>query len=108
MTIGRGAPSSLAREARTTEWFARMRGHAKRRKLRRQLRATMFRELGCLYGHQWELAEARFIREECEAVGIPMGYGRVGQKPRQLTWSAARAAVIRVDWSGVELEHGEE
>lgn len=68
----------------------------------------MFRELGCLYGHQWELAEAKLIREDCEEVGIPMGYGRVGEMPRQLTWGTARAASLRVDWSGVEIEHGEE
>lgn len=68
----------------------------------------MFREYGNLYGHQWELAEARLIRDACEEVGLPMGYGRVGKVPRQLTWGQARAATIRVDWSGVEPEHGEE
>lgn len=97
MTIGRGVPSSLAREARTAEWFARMRGHAKRSAVRRHHWAAMFRELGSLYGHQWEQAEARSIREACEEVGLPMGYGRVGKVSEQITWDMTMAATLRAD-----------
>lgn len=48
-----------------------------------------FYEFGDLYGGQWELVEEVLIRNECEEHGIPMGYGRVGRTPRQLTWALA-------------------
>lgn len=43
-----------------------------------------FRRLGSLYGSDVE-AEVAFIREDCEALGVPMGYGRLGKAPEVLT-----------------------
>lgn len=39
---------------------------------------------GVLYGQDYDLLETRLIRAACEAVGVPMGYGRVGKAPTQL------------------------
>lgn len=44
----------------------------------------IFENLGSLYGSTYEETEAQAIRAECEAVGLPMGYGRVGKAPRPL------------------------
>ncbi len=68
----------------------------------------MFEEHGDLYGRQWELAEAVLIREECQEIGLPMGYGRVGRTPSQLTWGIATAPDARVDWSGFDDDDDEE
>lgn len=44
-----------------------------------------FRQSGSLYGGvDADAAEAREIRDECEALGLPMGYGRVGRAPTQI------------------------
>jgi hypothetical protein len=44
-----------------------------------------FLELGAFYvSGEWNDVEADDIRDECEARGIPMGYGRVGDAPTQL------------------------
>jgi len=62
-----------------------------------QGRARMFRELGSLYvsGEQ-DTAEELATREELEALGIPMGYGRVGRVPTQLDdYQEARAQFRR-------------
>lgn len=47
--------------------------------------AEWLRQSGSLYGGaDQDVAEARAIREECEAIGLPMGYGRVGRAPTLL------------------------
>ncbi len=57
--------------------------------IRRRIWVHSFHEFGDLYGGQWERVEEQLIRSECEEHGVPMGYGRVGRPPRQLTWSMA-------------------
>jgi hypothetical protein len=48
--------------------------------------AEAFRVFGDLYGADWEELEARNIREWCELFAeVPMGYGRVGRVPSQLS-----------------------
>lgn len=42
-------------------------------------------ENGSLYGGGYDVVEERAIRAELEELGIPMGYGRVGRRPTQLT-----------------------
>lgn len=44
-----------------------------------------FTEYGCLYGPDYDQREATMIRLECEERGLPMGYGRVGRTPVQLS-----------------------
>jgi hypothetical protein len=39
-----------------------------------------FKTLGSLYGSDYE-REAQLIREDLEALGLPMGYGRVARTP---------------------------
>jgi hypothetical protein len=53
----------------------------------------LWNEFGSLYWHgsgidEWEAGE---LREECEEVGLPMGYGRVQREPLQLNDWEARA-----------------
>lgn len=46
---------------------------------------NQYEHTGSLYGGvEADVAEARTIRDECEAHGLPMGYGRVGTTPTQL------------------------
>jgi hypothetical protein len=42
-----------------------------------------FKRLGSLYGSAHD-GEAECIREELEAMGVPMGYGRVSRAPEVL------------------------
>jgi hypothetical protein len=51
--------------------------------------ARTFNEIGTLYSDQWDHVEEQRIREACEEVGLPMGYGRLGETPEQLTWGVA-------------------
>lgn len=44
-----------------------------------------WRDVRTLYAHDYEDVEERAIRAELEELGIPMGYGRVGRVPTQLT-----------------------
>lgn len=37
--------------------------------------------IGCLYGVSYDEREAMRIREACEELGLPMGYGRVHATP---------------------------
>jgi hypothetical protein len=79
--------------------------------MRRKALVSMYEQHQDLYGRGWEVAETSFIREECEAMDLPMGYGRVGRAPHQLTWGVACAPDPRVDWKafddGVESEDGQ-
>lgn len=50
----------------------------------REAYVNVFEALGCLYGAPYEETEALAIREECEALGLPMGYGRVADAPAPL------------------------
>lgn len=64
--------------------------------LNRRAFAEGYRQLGSLYGGlDADTAEARLIRRECEEHGVPMGYGRVGRAPVQLTAAEARGQQIR-------------
>lgn len=54
-------------------------------------RADLFKQLHSLYpAGDWERSETEIIRFECEKLGLPMGYGRVGATPVQLTDSEFR------------------
>jgi hypothetical protein len=59
-----------------------------------------FRARGSLYGAGYDELEAANIRELCEELGIPMGYGRVGKTPSQLHgYEGRRASGPRESWS---------
>jgi hypothetical protein len=100
MPIGH-EPSSRARNWSKKDW-GRYWHFRRRLDVRRHAFRAMFEEHGDLYGHQWELAEATLILEECAEIGLPMGYGRVGRPPVQLTWGIATPPNPRVDWGTVE------
>ena len=51
---------------------------------------SCFREHGTLYGRDYDQVEEATIRELCEELGIPMGYGRVG-KTQLHGWEGKRA-----------------
>jgi hypothetical protein len=60
--------------------------------LRRQAYTRGFAELGTLYGGLGsDDVEAQAIRDECDEIGLPMGYGRVPSAPIQLVDVEARA-----------------
>ncbi len=62
------------------------------RAIRRNQLTENFREWGDLYGSDYLEVEAIEMREECEQVGVPMGYGRVGKTLSVLAeeyWPAA-------------------
>lgn len=99
MPTGHGAPERATPRWTPRDW-RRYWTYQKRAAIRRRVFKSMFQEHGDLYGRQWELAEVEFIREECDEVGLPMGYGRVGREPVQLTWGTATAPNPRVDWDG--------
>lgn len=63
---------------------------------RRLFMLRAWAEYGGLYGGgEQDTAEELDIRDDCEAHGIPMGYGRVGSKPTQLDDYEARAQFRR-------------
>ena len=64
--------------------WARWNASRRRRFVERRLYLRIFDALGTLYGSGWDEAETLRIREACAAVGLPMGYGRVGRQPEQL------------------------
>ena len=78
--------------------------------IRRKIWVRSFYEFGDLYGGQWELVEEVLIRNECEEHGIPMGYGRVGKAPRQLTWgmTVPKRQYEDSDAGGAALESGDD
>jgi hypothetical protein len=51
---------------------------------RREMYVAAFRDFGLLYDATRDAFEAGEIRDECEALGVPMGYGRVGKTPTLL------------------------
>ena len=51
------------------------------RRRRAEELARCFAALGDLYGAGYERAESASIREACEELGLPMGYGRVSALP---------------------------
>ena len=50
----------------------------------REMYVAAFREYGSLYDFHRDPVEQQCIRDECEAIGVPMGYGRVGTAPHVL------------------------
>lgn len=65
--------------------------------------ADYYRATGQLYGDDHDEVEAIRIRAECEEAGLPMGYGRVGRVPVQLTPKQAEpwrkcARGTGIDW----------
>lgn len=62
-----------------------------RRMVQRQFYARVWAEHGSLYGELGsDECEAQAIRDECNAMGLPMGYGRVSRAPIQLSDTEAR------------------
>lgn len=51
---------------------------------RRAMYAEAWRALGTLYGPDYEQLEVGNIHQELEALGVPVGYGRVGKAPTVL------------------------
>lgn len=100
-------PSSPGSSAVVRNWtkrdWARYQAFKRRIYMMRRRLVDMYQQYGDLYSHGWETAETWFIREECEEIGLPMGYGRVGRTPEPLSWGIATAPDHRVDWSGHEL-----
>jgi len=52
---------------------------------RHEMYVAGYRDFGALYDATLEPLEAACIRDECEALGLPMGYGRVGKTPTLLS-----------------------
>jgi hypothetical protein len=52
------------------------------RRAQREMLVDAYRSLGDLYGARYAEGEAGHIRDELEALGVPMGYGRVTTRPR--------------------------
>jgi hypothetical protein len=55
------------------------------RRAQREMLVDVYRSLGDLYGARYTEGEVGHIREELEALGVPMGYGRVGKAPSVLS-----------------------
>jgi hypothetical protein len=54
------------------------------RRAQRAMLVDAYRHLGDLYGARYAEGEMSHIRDELEALGVPMGYGRVGKTPTVL------------------------
>jgi len=78
--------------------WARFGAYKRRRWIRRRFWLLMWDEQGDLYAPDWELVEAHHIREECEEMGVPMGYGRIGKPPQHLSLDVATPPSPNVDW----------
>lgn len=105
--------SACQKPRHNAQWWARYWRLKRLASIRRRLWVRAFNEFGSLYGGQWERAEEQLIRLECEEQGLPMGYGRVGRAPRQLTWGMAVAVEAEVEEedsedSDMELESDDE
>lgn len=81
--------------------WARYQAFKRRLYMRHRRLVDMYELYQDLYGHGWEITEEWFIREECEEIGLPMGYGRVGKGPQQISWGMLEPTV-NVDWAAPE------
>ena len=90
--------------------WARYAAYKRRRWIRRRFWLQMYDEQGDLYAPEWDLVEAQLIREACEEIGLPMGYGRIGKTPQHLSLDIATPPSLNVDWDsfrGVNPGHEE-